>query len=86
MLVQPTTDKPRERTPARDAASTGSLRPAGRFLTHLAEMCVVMCAGAAALSIAVFGGAALIWSIGLTQRFPELSTLLIAVNLALPMP
>jgi len=49
-------------------------------------MCVVMCAGAAALSIAVFGGAALIWSIGLTQRFPELSTLLIAVNLALPMP
>jgi hypothetical protein len=85
MLVQPTTDKPRESTPERDGASTGSLRPAGRFLAHLAEMCVVMCAGAAALSIAVFGGATLIWSIDLTQRFPELSALLIAVNLSLPM-
>lgn len=85
MLLQPTTDRSRERTPARDGPIAGFLRPAGRFFAHLAEMCVVMCAGAVALSIAVFGGATLIWSIDVTQRYPELSTLLIAINLSLPM-
>lgn len=84
MLIQQlATEKPAEGT--RDGPSIGVLRPAGRFLAHLAEMCVVMCLGALALSFAVFGGAGLIWSMDLSQRFPELSTLLIAINLSLPM-
>ena len=85
MLQQLTTDRSGVRTPARDRPIAGFLRPAGRFLAHLAEMCAVMCAGAVALSIAVFGGATLLWSIDVTQRYPELSTLLIAINLSLPM-
>lgn len=66
-------------------APAATLRPAGRFLMHLLEMCMVMCAGGLALSFAVFGGAALLGYDDLPRTAPELSVLIIAVNLSVPM-
>lgn len=62
-----------------------ALRPAGRFAMHLVEMCMVMCAGAVALSVAVFGGATLLGYDDLPRTAPELSVLIVAVNLSVPM-
>lgn len=52
---------------------------------HLVEMCMVMCAGAVALSVAVFGGATLLGYDDLPRTAPELSVLIVAVNLSVPM-
>lgn len=68
-----------------DGPAVRVLRPAGRFALHLAEMCMVMCAGAVVLSVAFFGGAALFGYDDLPRTAPELSVLAIAVNLSLPM-
>jgi len=57
----------------------------GRFLAHLGEMCLAMCVGAVILNLMVFRGAALIGYPDLYQRFPELSTLWIALTLSVPM-
>lgn len=62
-----------------------ALQPVGRFALHLLEMCMVMCAGAIALSFLFFGTAALLGYTDLLQRAPELSVLVIAINLSLPM-
>jgi deazaflavin-dependent oxidoreductase (nitroreductase family) len=48
-------------------------------------MCVVMCVGAIVLSVLFFGAAGLLGYTDLPQRLPELSVLVIAVNLSLPM-
>ena len=56
-----------------------------RFTLHFLEMCVVMCAGGAVLSIMVFGVAALLGYVNLGTQAPELSILIIAVNLTLAM-
>jgi len=74
-----------ERAPARDRPATEILRRVGRFLAHLAEMCMVMCAGALLLSVLIFGAAELLGYTNLPQRLPELSVLVIAINLSLPM-
>lgn len=74
---------PESRRPASMPAEV--LRPAGRFVMHLLEMCMVMCAGGIALSVAVFGGAALLGYDDLPRTAPELSVLIIAVNLSVPM-
>lgn len=63
----------------------GSIKQVGRFLVHFAEMCGVMCAGAIVLNVAFFGGAALLGVDDFSQRFPELTTLVIAISLSLPM-
>jgi hypothetical protein len=57
----------------------------GHFLWHFVQMCLACCIGGASLSLLFFGGAALIGSPDLIQRFAELSTLMIAFNVSLPM-
>ena len=79
----------RPRAPAGDAIREGrvaqGLRPVGRFGLHLVEMCMVMCVGAAALSLMFFGAAGLLGSTDLLQTAPELVVLVIALNLSVPM-
>lgn len=60
-------------------------RPIGRFGLHLVEMCMVMCAGAAALSLLFFGAASVLGYNDLQQTAPELVVLVIALNLSVPM-
>jgi hypothetical protein len=74
-----------ESVPARDGAIAGYLKPAGRFVVHLLEMCGVMCLGAIVLSVLFFGAAGLLGYTDLPGRAPELSVLVIAINLSLPM-
>lgn len=57
----------------------------GRFILHFFQMCLVMCAGGVALSLLFFGAAALLGFTNLDQRAPELTILVIAINLSLPM-
>lgn len=61
------------------------LQRLGRFGIHYLEMCMVMCVGAIVLSVAFFGAAALLGYTDLPQRAPELSALVVAANLSLPM-
>ena len=68
-----------------DGPAARVLRPIGRFGLHLAEMCMVMCGGAFVLSVLFFGGAALLGYDDLPRTAPELSVLVIAVNLSVPM-
>ena len=79
--------RPHAPSRARDADGPAAriLRRVGRFAGHLAEMCVVMCMGAVALSVLFFGGAALVGYDDLPRTAPELSVLVIAVNLSVPM-
>jgi len=48
-------------------------------------MCMVMCAGAAALSLLFFGAASLLGYTDLLRTAPELVVLVIALNLSVPM-
>jgi hypothetical protein len=57
----------------------------GHFLWHFVQMCMACCIGGVTLSVLFFGGAVLIGYPDLVQRFPELSTLVIAFFVALPM-
>jgi hypothetical protein len=57
----------------------------GHFIWHFVQMCMACCIGGVTLSVLFFGGAALMGYPNLIQRFPELSTLVIAFFLALPM-
>lgn len=68
-----------------DHSEVHALQPVGRFLLHLLEMCMVMCAGAIGLSVLFFGTASLMGFTNLPARAPELSVLVIALNLSLPM-
>ena len=68
-----------------DHVGLHALQPIGRFLLHLLEMCMVMCAGAIVLSVLFFGTASLMGFTNLPQQAPELSVLVIALNLSLPM-
>ena len=79
--------KPREAVgePVRESRVARVARPVGRFGLHLLEMCMVMCAGAAALSLLFFGAAALLGYTDLLQSAPELVVLVIALNLSAPM-
>jgi hypothetical protein len=79
----------RPRAPAREPVRTGQSAhvagPVGRFALHLLEMCMVMCAGAAVLSVLFFGSAALLGYTDLLETAPELSVFVIALNLSVPM-
>lgn len=68
-----------------DRSASRVLRPVGRFALHLGEMCVVMCLGGIALSVAFFAGAGLLGYDNLPGTAPELSVLVIALNLSVPM-
>lgn len=69
----------------RDGRVVRVLRRLGRFAAHLAEMCMVMCAGAIALSLLFFGAARLLGFTDLPQTAPELSAFVVALNLSVPM-
>ena len=71
--------------PVREGRVAHVLRPVGRFGLHLIEMCMVMCVGAAALSLLFFGTAGLLGYSDLPQTAPELVVLVIALNLSVPM-
>ena len=57
----------------------------GHFVWHFVQMCLACCIGGFTLCFLFFGGAALIGYPNLIQHFPELSTLVIAILVALPM-
>lgn len=65
--------------------SMTGLASIGRFAAHVLEMCMAMCLGAVTLNLLIWGGAALLGYTDLTQRFPELSALVIALTLSMPM-
>jgi hypothetical protein len=71
--------------PVREGRAAHVVRPLGRFGLHLLEMCMVMCVGAAALSLLFFGAAGLLGYTDLLQTAPELVVLVIALNLSVPM-
>jgi hypothetical protein len=79
------THRPQESAPAPHRSVGSVLQPVGRFAMHFFEMCMVMCLGAISLSLLVFGAAALLGYTDLPQRAPELTVLIIAINLSLPM-
>ena len=54
-------------------------------MRHVLEMCVVMCVGGGLLSLLFFGSAALLGFSDLKQTAPELTILVVAVNLAVSM-
>jgi len=72
-------------TPAGTGPVARFLQPVGRFVWHYFQMCMVMCAGAVALSVLFFGAATLLGYTELDQRAPALTVLVIAINLSLPM-
>jgi hypothetical protein len=71
--------------PSQDAVVTTVGKPVGRFLLHLAEMCAVMCGSGFVLSVLFFEAAALLGFTELPQTAPEMSVLVIAINLSVPM-
>lgn len=71
--------------PVREGRVAQVARPVVRFGLHLLEMCMVMCVGAAALSLVFFGAASLLGYSNLLQTAPELVVLVIALNLSVPM-
>jgi hypothetical protein len=79
------TQRTQGRIPVRAGSVAGTVRPIGRFVLHYLEMCAVMCVGGLVLSVLFFGAAGLLGYTDLPQRFPELSVLVIAINLSVPM-
>ncbi len=79
------TRREQDRAPVRRRPVASVLQSVGRFVLHYLEMCMVMCVGAISLSLLVFGAAALLGYTDLPQRAPELTVLIIAINLSLPM-
>jgi hypothetical protein len=79
------TPRTQGRTPARDRPIARTVRAIGRFVLHYVEMCAVMCLGGLVLSVLFFGAAGLLGYTDLPQQFPELSVLVIAINLSVPM-
>jgi hypothetical protein len=59
--------------------------PVGRFLAELGGMCAVMCVGGTIVGFASFEAASGLGYPNLARQAPELSVLIIAVCLALPM-
>jgi hypothetical protein len=84
-------------TPAADQRASGAksspvhqgppsrLSQIGHFVWHFVQMCLACCIGGFTLCFLFFGGAALIGYPNLIHQFPELSTLVIAILVALPM-
>jgi hypothetical protein len=61
------------------------LRPVGHFAGDFAEMCIVMCVGLAVLDAQFYGVARIIGYSDPAVQLPEVSTLIVAVNMAVPM-
>lgn len=61
------------------------LRPLGHFVRHFVEMCAVMCIGLGVLDLTFFGIMGMIGYSDPLVELPEVSTLVIALNMAVPM-
>jgi hypothetical protein len=85
MPTQAVTQRTQGRTPAHNRPAARTVQAIGRFVLHYLEMCAVMCVGGLVLSVLFFGAAGLLGYTDLPQQFPELSVLVIAINLSLPM-
>ncbi len=85
MRTQPIGRTPTPVTAAGKSSIARTARPAGRFLAELGGMCAVMCAGGTILSFASFEAAKWLGYPELAQQAPELSVVIIAVCLSLPM-
>jgi hypothetical protein len=85
MRTQPADRRPMPEMAARRSSIVGTAVPVGRFLAELGGMCAVMCAGGMILSLAFFGAAAGLGFPNLAGQTPEVSVLIIAVCLSLPM-
>jgi len=83
MPIQHAHDRPAIAGTSPDQALTD--RPIARFGLHFLQMCAVMCLGAVTLNLVVFGAAALLGYSNMTSRLPEVSALIVAVSLSLPM-
>jgi Ca2+/Na+ antiporter len=70
---------------ARKVQTSGVVARIGYFLRHFLEMCMTMCIGGITLNVLFFWGAAWIGYPDLFERFPEVSLLVISMNLAVPM-
>jgi hypothetical protein len=57
----------------------------GHFVWHFVQMCLACCIGGFTLCFLFFGSASLIGYPNLIQQVPELSTLVIAILVAVPM-
>jgi hypothetical protein len=62
-----------------------TVTPVGRFLAELGGMCAVMCVGGIILTFASFEAASWLGYPNLARQAPELSVLIIAVCLSVPM-
>jgi hypothetical protein len=85
MPAHAVTQRTQGRIPARDGPIAHTVRPVGRFVLHYIEMCAVMCIGALVLSVLFFGAAGLLGYTDMPQQYPELSVLVIAIDLSVPM-
>lgn len=85
MNVLPIRNRSMVSATAADRQDSGRLQPVGRFALHFAEMCMIMCLGAVAMSLLFFGAAGRLGYTDMFQQYPELSVLALAINLSLPM-
>ena len=72
-------------TNMKSTTSRTMLQKGGHFLWHYLQMCIARCVGGVILSVAFFGGAALIGYPDLVAQAPALSTLVLAINVSVPM-
>jgi hypothetical protein len=61
------------------------LRRAAAFGWHLLQMCMAMCIGIAVLDVPFFGAARLLGAADPIRQLPELTALVVAFNMSLPM-
>jgi hypothetical protein len=85
MRTQPAERTPTPVTAAGKSSASRTAGPVGRFLAELGGMCAVMCVGGTIVSFAAFEIASGLGYPNLARQAPELSVLIIAVCLALPM-
>ncbi len=62
-----------------------SIRGAGHFVRHLLEMCAAMCIGVAVLDLPFLGAARFVGYTDPIHQLPELTALVVAFNMTLPM-
>jgi hypothetical protein len=85
MKTQPAGRTPPPVTAAAKGPVARTAGPVGRFAAELGGMCAAMCIGGTIVSFASFEAASLLGHPDLARQAPELSAIIMAVCLALPM-
>lgn len=85
MKTQPAGRTPAPLTAAGKSPIARTAGPVARFLAELGGMCAVMCIGGTIMSYASFMAASWLGYPGLARQAPELSAVIIAVCLSVPM-